>query len=292
MRTLQLFLLAIFMAVGCKDKPAQSILEGEITLLCDESLVPIIEDQIAVFESDYRARINLKSLTEAEIVKTLLDQPGQVAILSRDLSDAEVSHLTQKKIVPRRTIFAKDAVAFVRKKSSDTLIRLDDIIAFAKGNKVDGIEGLVFDNLNSGTYRVIAELAGFTEVPSNGFFSFTTNREAMEYVAQNSGVVGVIGYNWLTQPSEDMQPVVKELSILGVKGEGGEYYLPTQENLGMGKYPLARNLFLIDCQGKEGPAMGFASFIAGERGQRIILQSGLMPIRMPSRSIVTRKSIE
>jgi phosphate transport system substrate-binding protein len=37
--------------------------------------------------------------------------------------------------------------------------------------------------------------------------------------------------------------------------------------------------------------MGFGSFITGERGQRIVLKSGLVPIRFPSRKIITRNQI-
>jgi phosphate transport system substrate-binding protein len=32
--------------------------------------------------------------------------------------------------------------------------------------------------------------------------------------------------------------------------------------------------------------MGFASFVAGDIGQRIILKSGLLPVRMPGRNII------
>jgi phosphate transport system substrate-binding protein len=37
--------------------------------------------------------------------------------------------------------------------------------------------------------------------------------------------------------------------------------------------------------------MGFASFLGGERGQRIILKSGLVPERVPSRKIMIRNKI-
>jgi phosphate transport system substrate-binding protein len=49
---------------------------------------------------------------------------------------------------------------------------------------------------------------------------------------------------------------------------------------------------MINYQGFSGLGMGFASFIAGDIGQRIILKSGLMPIRLPSRNIIIRKGIE
>ena len=292
MRKVLLLAIAALIGWSCSDKPKETIIEGTVDLLCDETLTPIMEDQITVFESDYRARINLKSMSEAEVVKTILEKPGQVAILSRDLSGDEVAHFEQRKIYPKRTQFATDAIAFIRKKGTDTLIRLEDVIAFANGKQVPGIKGLVFDNLNSGTYRAIAQLAGLKTVPSQGVYSFASNAEAIKYVSENDGMVGVIGYNWLTQPAPGMESVVKQLSVLSVKGSKEGYFSPTQENLGLGNYPLARNLFLINCQGKEGPGMGFASFIAGERGQRIVLKSGLLPVRMPSRNIIIRNTVE
>jgi phosphate transport system substrate-binding protein len=46
---------------------------------------------------------------------------------------------------------------------------------------------------------------------------------------------------------------------------------------------LARDLYIINCQGFSGLGMGFASFVAGDVGQRIILKSGLLPVRIPTR---------
>jgi phosphate transport system substrate-binding protein len=48
---------------------------------------------------------------------------------------------------------------------------------------------------------------------------------------------------------------------------------------------------MLNYQGKAGLGMGFASFIAGEIGQRIILKSGLVPVKIPSRNIIVRKEI-
>jgi phosphate transport system substrate-binding protein len=49
---------------------------------------------------------------------------------------------------------------------------------------------------------------------------------------------------------------------------------------------------LLNFQGGKGLGMGFASYIAGENGQRIILKSGLSPIKFPSREINVKGSIE
>jgi phosphate transport system substrate-binding protein len=53
-----------FLFVMCKQKEKnnvknESILKGSTTILVDETLTPIIEDQIEVFESKYNAKINI-----------------------------------------------------------------------------------------------------------------------------------------------------------------------------------------------------------------------------------------
>jgi phosphate transport system substrate-binding protein len=37
--------------------------------------------------------------------------------------------------------------------------------------------------------------------------------------------------------------------------------------------------------------MGFASFVAGDRGQRIILKSGLLPVRTPGRLLLIKNKV-
>jgi hypothetical protein len=37
--------------------------------------------------------------------------------------------------------------------------------------------------------------------------------------------------------------------------------------------------------------MGFASFVAGDIGQRIILKAGLLPVRMPPRKVIFKTSL-
>ena len=83
-----------------------------------------------------------------------------------------------------------------------------------------------------------------------------------------------------------------KVNVLSVKGVSGKnYYAPTQNNIAEGKYPLARDLYIINGQGYSGLGMGFASFVAGDIGQRIILKSGLLPVRVPGRKIIIRNKI-
>ena len=286
-----LLLVVVLLVLACQDKNKETIIKGKASLFVDESIFPIVEDQQAVFETEYDAKLKLITKSENEIINSLMNDTVKIAVLPRKLSNDELKAFVAKKINPKMTHFATDAVVFIRnKKSNDTLIALDDVINFMKGNSVNGIKGLVFDNPNSSSVRLISELSGIKVTPQKNIYSFNTNNEVIKYVAENDGMIGVVGINWLTQAPLDMQNNVDAVTVLSVKDINKQDYIyPSQDNLAQGKYPLARDLYIINCQGYSGLGMGFASFLGGERGQRIVLKSGLLPVRMPSRKIVIRK---
>ena len=289
-------LLALLFVFSCQKKNEQkmdTILEGKATVYVDESILPIVEDEAAVFETEYNAKLHLVSKSENEIVNALLNDTAKIAILTRTLSDKELNAFQNKKIVPKCTPFATDAVAFIKNKTTnDTLVALQDVIDFMNEKNVPTIKGLVFDNANSSTVRYISEISGVTIANQKNIFSLKTNEEVIKYVAENKGMIGVIGMNWIFQPPLDLQEVVDKVSVAAVKAVNkSEYFFPTQDNLAQGKYPLARHLYIINCQGYSGLGMGFGSFITGERGQRIILKSGLVPERVPGRNIRIRNTI-
>jgi phosphate transport system substrate-binding protein len=296
-RVFALFFVGILF-VMCNQKEQintnkDSILKGSMTVFVDETLTPIIDDQVAVFESNYDAKIKIISKSESEAIVSLFNEKSGIAVLTRNLTVEENKIFEQKKITPKITKFATDAIAFISNKStSDTLIDLQHVVEFMKGNQSTTIKGLVFDNPNSSTVRYMNTLAGIKSIPLKGVYSFKTNQEVIKFVSQNKGMIGVLGVNWLSQPMPEMQKYVDNVNVLSVKSlSGGNYYSPTQNNIAEGKYPLARDLYIINGQGYSGLGMGFASFVAGDIGQRIILKSGLLPVRVPGRRINIRNKI-
>lgn len=290
--------LMFAMVIACKqsDSPKKSnetILKGKTTILVDETLKPIIDDQVEVFESKYEAKITLVAKSERELINAMLNDTSSIAILSRPLSDEEVKVFQSKKIVPKTTKIGTDAIAFISNKSrKDTLIALEDVIRFLQGKEQSNVKGLVFDNPNSSTVRYMNDLAGLKEIPEKDVFSFKTNEDVIKYVSENDGMIGVLGVNWLSQPSPNMKNFMKNINVLNVKSLNNiGYFVPSQSNIAEGKYALARDLYIINCQGYSGLGMGFASFVAGDIGQRIILKSGLLPIRTPGRNMIIRNSI-
>jgi ABC-type phosphate transport system substrate-binding protein len=287
------FLFAMCNQKSKSESDKESILKGTIDVTVDETIKPIVEDQVAVFEGTYDAKISIKTKSEGELINDLANQKAKVVITARDLTKEERDRFVKNKINPRVTPFAIDAIALISNKSNnDTLIALKSVIDFMQGKSDPRIKGLVFDNPNSSTVRYMKDLAKVKEIPANGVFSFKTNDEVIKFVSENDGMVGVVGVNWLSQPTAKMLDVIKKINVLSVKGlKDDKYYSPTQNDLAELKYPLARDLYIINCQGYTGLGMGFASFISGDIGQRIVLKSGLLPVRTPGRKLQIRSQI-
>lgn len=290
---LYLLVSSFILLVSCQQNKTevQSYTSGKEKILVDESFAPIVEDQAFVFESTYdNAKLNLLMKSENELINLFLEDSAQVAILSRLLTPGERKHFENKKIEIRINRFAVDGIALITHKSSkDSTATVEDIIKVLKGES-SRIVSLVFDNANSSTVRYFKELASVQKLPSKGVYALKSNTDVIKYVYDNPGAIGVVGVNWMVQPPVELEKEVDALKILGVKNLKGKpgsdgFYKPDQNDIALELYPLIRSLYIINCEGGAGLGTGFASFIAGERGQRIVLKSGLLPDSIPSREI-------
>ncbi len=289
--------LIAFGISSCNNSESQksTYTSGSEKILVDESFAPIVDDEKQVFENAYpNSTLNMVYKPENELVNLFLTDSFRVAILSRQLNKDESKFFENKNINLRVNRFAIDGIAIINHKSSpDSLIDVSEIINLMQGKK-GRIKSLVFDNPNSSTVRYLKELAGVKDLPAEGVYALKSNPDVITYVHDNPGTIGVIGINWISQPEKEMESVVNDLRVLGVKnlpGKNGSdaYYKPNQEDLANELYPLTRNLYIINAEGRSGLGTGFASFIAGERGQRIVLKSGLLPDSIPPREVIIRK---
>ncbi|GAA4783869.1 substrate-binding domain-containing protein [Olivibacter ginsenosidimutans] len=291
--------LLLLVFIGCSRSPSkkeEDVLSGSAKILVDETIAPIIEDQIAVFQNSYtRTELTMLARPENEVVRDLLNDTAKLAIITRELTQDEENFFKSKTIYPKTVRFATDAIAVItNKRNADSTIRVDDIIRLMKGEAVEGINALVFDNANSSTVAFFKHLAEVKELPKTGIYALKDNAAVVKYVHDYPQSVGVIGINWLNQPSPMIEPYVRDIKLLGVKNQQGKrgddgFYKPTQSNLALNLYPFTRKLYLINVQGKKAVGTGFSAFLHGERGQRIILKSGLLPDSIPPREIIIRK---
>nr|WP_068890648.1 substrate-binding domain-containing protein [Pedobacter panaciterrae] len=288
------FVFIFFVLLSCKNKKQADSVEqtrtsGTVKILVDESFSSIIADQIMVFKSDYKnAEFTTIVGNENKILPTFLNDSVRVIILSRMLTPDEDKVYRSRSIVPKTSRFAIDGISLLTQKDDlDSNITVEEVISILKGTSTTGKQ-LVFDNAYSSTLRYFKELAQITELPKRGVYTLQSNNDVIKYVSENKNFIGVVGVNWLIANNPDMTSYIAKVKTMGVKDIKGKkgsdaYYRPDQTNLINGIYPFLRNVYIINCEGRDGLGTGFANWLMSPRGQLIVLKSGLGPHKMMSR---------
>jgi len=271
-------------------KNTDTFMTGHADFLIDESCAPIVDEEDYIFTSSFRdAKPRLLYKTENDLLRLLLTDSIPFAIMTRELTTAEVKIMAERKKPPVTNRFAIDAIALiVQQGSKDTSITVSALKGMLNGTLKTN-KSLVFDNPNSSLVRYLKDLAGTKDLNAKNVYALKSNKEVIRYVSQHPDAIGITGFAWLNDPDADYADAVKKVKIIGVKDDGRKddigFTKPSQETLALKQYPLIRSLYIIDCTGRQGLGAGFASFIMGDRGQRIILKSGLLPDVIPGREV-------
>ncbi len=307
-KQLQLSGLLIMLALlsACQRKPKDGLTDtytsGVIAIAADESFQPIVQEEINVFEGlSPLAGIVPRYVTEVEAVNLLLKDSLRLAITSRRLTPEEMSSFNSRKFFPQEIKIATDGLALVTNRSNpDTLISVKDLRRILTGNAKQwkdiypssrlGDIRLVFDNKNSSTVRFAVDSICKGASLSDQVKALKTNREVIDYVAHTPDAIGVVGVNWLSDRNDSTGlSFSKEVRVMSVsaadKATPENSFKPYQAYLFYGDYPLTRNIYALLNDPRSALPWGFASFLASDRGQRIILKSGLVPATQPVRIV-------
>ncbi|WP_316802232.1 substrate-binding domain-containing protein [Pedobacter nototheniae] len=296
--TLYIFVLLAFLS--CKRKNKQEAIEetrtsGTLKMLVDESVGPLVQQQIDVFSLDYpAATFETTYKPEEKILPAFLNDSVRVIVLPRMLTKAEEKYYNQRNIKINTSRFAIDGIALITNADNiDSTINVSEVIDILQGKKTD--KKLVFDNTYSSTFQYFKNLANINQFPANGVYSKNSSNDVIKLVANDKTFIGVLGVNWLTDVNSKVLEElgrVKTMGVKNIKGKPGDdqFYQPTQDNLISGIYPFLRNINIIDCEGRNGLGTGFATWLRSQRGQLIVLKSGLAPHKLMPREInLTKK---
>lgn len=298
-------LLAALSACRSKSKegPTDTYSSGVIAIAADESFEPIVQEEIDVFESLYPlAGIVPRYTTEVEAINLLLKDSVRLAIATRTLTEEEMNSFHSRKFYPREIKLATDALALiVNRANPDSLLSVRDFRRILTGearnwkqvNPRSGLKDIqvVFDNKNSSTVRFAMDsVCGGKPLAVENVSALKTNQQVIDFVAKHPEAIGVIGVNWLGNRSDTTNLSFKEeIRVMAVSAEEvatpENSYKPYQAYLYYGNYPLARPIYALLNDPRNGLPWGFTSFMTSDKGQRIILKSGLVPATQPVRIV-------
>ncbi|MGY3052733.1 phosphate transport system substrate-binding protein [Pedobacter sp. UYEF25] len=290
--------LIFFVACQSKKKEAISVEEtrtsGTMKILVDESVAPIVQQQIDIFSLDYpNAHIVPVVKPEEKLLPTFLNDTIRVIVLPRLLTKEEEKYYQQRNIRINSSRFAVDGIALITNKdNTDSTITVKEIIDALQGKS--SVKKFVFDNAYSSTFQYLKNLAKVRQFPASGVFTKENSDQVIDFVSKEKDFIGILGVNWLSENNLKMADAISKVKFVGVKNVKGasgddKFYKPTQDNLINGIYPLLRNVNIIDCEGRDGLGTGFAIWLRSQRGQLIVLKSNLAPHKMMPRVLNFQK---
>ena len=283
---------------GKTDTPTS----GRAFISVDESYKLILDAELDMFHYLYKdAHITAELKPEGDVINTLLNSDScRAAIISRKLTAEEIKFFQSKKIYPLETKVAFDAVAIIihndNKTDSMSVAQLRDIFSgkFSLWNQLDlstkpDSINVIFDAKNSANARYLNEkfLNGSSQFPKN-CFAVNSNPDVINYVSTHPNSIGIISVNWISDKDDSLSnSFLKKIKVVSLSSDLNPYlfYEPYQAYIADGSYPLVRDIYMINREGRSGLGTGFVAFVAGEKGQRIILKSGMVPATMPTRIV-------
>ena len=293
------FLLLVAIIYSCnqrgKDgKVLDTPTTGSVRIVADESLRPLVEAEVETFNGIYtKADVKAIYLPESEAFDYLFKDSVRLAVVTRRLTADEKAYFRQNQISAEEVDVAVSAIALiVHPENPDTVVSIAQLQDMLKGkittwNQIgskskNGIE-IVFDNPNSGLIRYLKDsIAKVEQLPPN-CFAVKTNQDVVEHVSKNVNAIGLIGVEWISDDPASNR-FLEQINVVGVAGDSIPF-LPYQAYMALEHYPLMRTVTVINAEPRTGLATGFSSFFASERGQRIVLKTGLLPKTMPLRLV-------
>ncbi|MFM7015625.1 MAG: PstS family phosphate ABC transporter substrate-binding protein [Bacteroidota bacterium] len=303
------FYLALLLATSCgtdfKKPYSDTPTSGIVKITSDETFQPLIDSEKDTFMGLYKyAQVNISHKSEADCFKDLINDSAKTIVVSRQLNEKEKFYFHSRNLIPITTKIALDAIAIVvNKDNPDSLLNTKQLTSILSGeysnwnqvysNSKLGKISVVFDNNGSSNVRYLKDNLLKGSALSSNCFASQSNPGVIKFVEENKNAIGIIGVSWISDfDDKTTQGFLSRVKVLDLTTSDhpvypDDYYKPYQAYIALSQYPLIREVYMINREGRAGLGTGFVSFVAGDAGQRIIRMAGLLPATMPVRLIKT-----
>jgi phosphate transport system substrate-binding protein len=291
----------ISIIISCnQSKPLKGTpTSGDIVISVDESYKLVTDAEISTFSMLYQnAKITPEYKPYGDVITDFINDSVQVAITNYKLTQEQEAYLREGNFIVTTVTFAYDALALIiNKENLDSLLTYNNIEDIFNGSvtrwtdlnpksKLGNIS-VIFDNSKSGNVRYFKEKFAITENLPDNFFAVNSNPEVIDYISRNKNSLGIISVNWISNQKDSLtNSFINKIRVVAVTNPNLDqsiYYLPQQGSIYQKTYPFHREVYLLSREIFSGLGSGFIAFVTGEKGQRIVLKSGLVPATMPVR---------
>lgn len=311
-----LLLLGAAALTGCGGKKSANMQPAKMAkIACDESFENILEQEINVYEYIYpKEDVLAYYLPENACIDSIMAM-GDVksAVITRPLTDKEVSYLKSHKKRVNQQRIAVDALAIIVNPANTVeILSKKDIAEILSGEvtRWDEVEPsklgeikVIFDHQGSSTVKYMRDsILGGRDFGPN-VSAVKTNPDVFKAVAENKNAMGIIGVSWVTSDMKGREQSVEELAqaveksdttqldfnsevkVLKIRGNDVvQAYKPYQAYIFDGSYPLYRSVYMVTTA-PGGISHRFYSFVTGFQGQKLIQMTGILPATVRPRMV-------
>ena len=311
--------MALLALAACGDqRPKSTSTRGIAKIMCEESFQSVLEQEIAVFEYQYpEASIMPEYINEHASLDSLMHKKVDLIITARDLTPEQRESLKRQGRGYRSRMIAVDAIAIIVNKQNDIdELSMDDLRDIFSGKvkrwgevfptklKNDSIR-VLFDGSGTGIVHYMKDkfMNGGNFGPN--VYAKQSSTEVFEAVEKGKNVIGFIGVSWITSDLKSAEKPIAEkyeelknnnevsvidftdrIKVMPVRGDDQvQGVKPYQAHINSGDYPLVRTIWAIDASYNGTLDHGFYAFLTGVIGQKIILQTGILPAAEPVRYV-------
>ena len=176
---------------------------------------------------------------------------------------------------------------------------------------------VVFDNQNSSTVKYMLQNVTDRKPLGKNVYAQKTNKDVFEMVRTHKNAIGIIGVSWLSRDLnniaivanyskselEEMETAAevnhdiyseqteadysKAIKVVPIRKNDSPYaYKPYQYDIYTGNYPLFRTIYAVCTSPASSKQHAFCRFITSIPGQKVILNTGVMPANVPPQRAV------
>ena len=176
---------------------------------------------------------------------------------------------------------------------------------------------VVFDNQNSSTVKYMLNKVTDRKPFGKNVYAQKTNKDVFEMVRTHKNAIGIIGVSWLSRDLNNIAIVAnyskseldamenasevnhdmyseqteadysKAIKVVPIRKNDSPYaYKPYQYDIYTGNYPLFRTIYAICTSPTSSKQHAFCRFITSIPGQKVILNTGVMPANVPPQRAV------
>lgn len=300
---------------GCKFDEIKSVTTtGELTIVVDENVEPLMKAEIAEFERlNPEAKVKIKVAPTKVAKADLINGETKFIVVTRNFDDEEKAVLEKNKTEVKEYPIAVDGIGFivnpknpVKKVTSDDLKNIftgkftkwteikseqdksqdEEAGKFFKGS-IDKIK-LFIQRKNSSTYDYVLDSILKKTEYSNTAVVCSTSAQVLYNVRNIENAIGIINMNWLTTGNADtIDSTVKTLKVSRI-GDNGRQYDFAEFHQGLiynASYPYRRTIYVFSTEQDMKLSSGFITFLLHNEGQKVVLKNSLVPVSQPVRTI-------